>query len=281
MHRKTTKTIGFAYQQGMLLAELDENKEAIRHYIPGNAYIGVDNSYYLTDEQGSVRYVLSADANANVQNTYQYDAFGENVARDERIPNRLKYNAQIEDELTGLYYLRARYYNASLGRFTQEDIIYNDGLNLYAYCGSNPVMYCDPSGYAKKLTCNIKENDAERKETLNQIKKDLGLNKNASPVKQHMTILKNESGAPVVHNGKMIYSREMTYDVRGLNLRDKKRNKPIEYVVVQDHSYGHFYKNGVGNQTSHFNVRPSFDVKNGKVKGIKEHYYFKVKYKWK
>ena len=133
----------------MLLAELDENKEAIRHYIPGNAYIGVDNSYYLTDEQGSVRYVLSADADANVQNIYQYDAFGENVARDERIPNRLKYNAQIEDELTGLYYLRARYYNASLGRFTQEDVIYNDGLNLYAYCGSNPVMYCDPSGFAK------------------------------------------------------------------------------------------------------------------------------------
>ena len=150
LHTGNTKTTGFAYQQGMLLAELDENKEAIRHYIPGNAYIGVDNSYYLTDEQGSVRYVLSADADANVQNTYQYDAFGENVARDERIPNRLKYNAQIEDELTGLYYLRARYYNASLGRFTQEDVIYNDGLNLYAYCGSNPVMYCDPSGFAKE-----------------------------------------------------------------------------------------------------------------------------------
>ena len=149
LHTGNTKTTGFAYQQGMLLAELDENKEAIRHYILGNAYIGVDNSYYLTDEQGSVRYVLSADANANVQNTYQYDAFGENVARDERIPNRLKYNAQIEDELTGLYYLRARYYNASIGRFTQEDVIYNDGLNLYAYCGSNPVMYCDPSGYKK------------------------------------------------------------------------------------------------------------------------------------
>ena len=133
----------------MLLAELDENKEAIRHYIPGNEYIGVDNSYYLTDEQGSVRYVLSADAKADVQNIYQYDAFGECTAREERIPNRLKYNAQIEDELTGLYYLRARYCNASIGRFTQEDVIYNDGLNLYAYCGSNPVMYCDPSGFAK------------------------------------------------------------------------------------------------------------------------------------
>ena len=50
--------------------------------------------------------------------------------------------------LTGLYYLRARYYNTGIGRFTQEDVIYNDGLNLYAYCSSNPVMYEDQSGYS-------------------------------------------------------------------------------------------------------------------------------------
>lgn len=49
--------------------------------------------------------------------------------------------------MTGLYYLRARYYNTGIGRFTQEDVIYNEGLNLYAYCSSNPVMYADPSGY--------------------------------------------------------------------------------------------------------------------------------------
>lgn len=41
------------------------------------------------------------------------------------------------------------YYNIGIGRFTQEDVIYNDGLNLYAYCSSNPVMYADPSGLAK------------------------------------------------------------------------------------------------------------------------------------
>ena len=40
------------------------------------------------------------------------------------VPNRLRYNGQMADGLTGLYYLRARYYNASLGRFTQEDVIY-------------------------------------------------------------------------------------------------------------------------------------------------------------
>ena len=74
---------------------------------------------------------------------------------EETTPNRLRYNAQTEDELTGLYYLRARYYAPGIGRFTQKDVIYNDGLNLYAYCNSNPVMYSDPSGFAKE-TCKSK-----------------------------------------------------------------------------------------------------------------------------
>ena len=145
------KVTNFVYQGGMLLHELDEDKNPARHYVLGNEYIGLDNNYYLTDEQGSVRYVL--DAAGNVQNDYQYDAFGQRIAGHENIPNRLRYNAQIEDDLTGLYYLRARYYNTGIGRFTQEDVIYNDGLNLYAYCGSNPVMYEDPSGYS----CEPKE----------------------------------------------------------------------------------------------------------------------------
>lgn len=86
-----------------------------------------------------------------------YDAFGQRIAGQENIPNRLRYNAQIEDDLTGLYYLRARYYNTGIGRFTQEDVIYNDGLNLYAHCSSNPVMYEDPSGYSANVTESVGE----------------------------------------------------------------------------------------------------------------------------
>ena len=113
------KVTNFVYQGGMLLQELDEDKNLARHYVLGNEYIGLDHNYYLTDEQGSVRYVM--DAAGNVQNDYQYDAFGQRIAGHENIPNRLRYNAQIEDDLTGLYYLRARYYNTGIGRFTQED----------------------------------------------------------------------------------------------------------------------------------------------------------------
>ena len=48
--------------------------------------------------------------------------------------------------------MRARYYDPETGRFiSQDDVSYLapmhlSGLNLYAYCNDNPVMYFDPSG---------------------------------------------------------------------------------------------------------------------------------------
>ena len=136
----------------MPVSELDADKNPVRGYVLGNEYIsqvnGTSFGYYLNDEQGSVRYLTESDG--SIRNHYRYSAFGETITAEETVPNRLRYNGQMADGLTGLYYLRARYYNASLGRFTQEDVIYNDGLNLYAYCNSNPVMYSDPSGFAKQ-----------------------------------------------------------------------------------------------------------------------------------
>lgn len=67
----------------------------------------------------------------------------------ENFQNSIRYTGQQYDELAEQYYLRARYYNPLLGRFMQEDVYQGDGLNLYAYCGNNPVVYCDPSGYTE------------------------------------------------------------------------------------------------------------------------------------
>ena|GEM_PF-2106962 len=48
--------------------------------------------------------------------------------------------------------MRARYYDADVGRFISEDPAgFVDGTNLYAYVGGNPIKYVDPTGYLSVL----------------------------------------------------------------------------------------------------------------------------------
>ncbi|MDE6613305.1 MAG: RHS repeat-associated core domain-containing protein, partial [Clostridia bacterium] len=74
--------------------------------------------------------------------------------------NPFRYNGYYYDVETGFYYLKTRYYDPELGRFISQDSIeYADletinGLNLYAYCANNPVMYFDPNGNSWKSFWN-------------------------------------------------------------------------------------------------------------------------------
>ena len=93
---------------------------------------------------GSTTHIV--DDEGQVQNCYEYDAWGNITLCEENIPNRFTYYGQQLDPLTQQYYLRTRFYNPVIARFTQEDTYRGDGLNLYAYCANNPVFYADPSG---------------------------------------------------------------------------------------------------------------------------------------
>lgn len=104
---------------------------------------------------GSITHVVSgagqeggetAPPAGSILNRYEYDAWGSVTVCEETVPNRFRFNGQQYDPITRQYYLRARYYNPIIGRFTQEDTYRNDGLNLYVYCRNNPVYYVDPSG---------------------------------------------------------------------------------------------------------------------------------------
>ena len=88
---------------------------------------------------------------------YAYDAYG-NCTRgyasnsDLADNNPIRYRSYYFDTDTELYYLNSRYYNPEWRRFiSPDDTGYLDpdsvnGLNLYAYCLNNPVMYSDPYG---------------------------------------------------------------------------------------------------------------------------------------
>ena len=101
---------------------------------------------------GSTTHIV--DENGNVQNRYAYDAWGKIEVKEEAVLNRFTYYGQQIDPITQQYYLRARFYNPVIGRFTQEDTYRGDGLNLYAYCANNPVYYVDPSGFDKDALGN-------------------------------------------------------------------------------------------------------------------------------
>ena len=143
----------FVYHDGELLHEEGREEQGTSYHLGAGMEAfrrGQELSYYHRDEQLSTVFVT--DGHRNVQNSYQYDAFGMSLGTTEKLNNRIRYTGQQYDDVTGQYYLRARYYNPVAGRFMQEDVYQGDGLNLYAYCGNNPVVYDDPSGYASTST---------------------------------------------------------------------------------------------------------------------------------
>ena len=158
------------YDAEGLRYEMEENKKLVQFIFNENREVVVEKSdsdikrlirsydlwasecepektwyHYASDEQGST--VFITDDN-KVCNKYDYDAWGNLTTFEEIIPNRYLYTGQQFDQITQQYYLRARYYNPVIARFTKEDIYRGDGLNLYTYCDNNPVIYYDPSGYA-------------------------------------------------------------------------------------------------------------------------------------
>ena len=142
----------FVYHDGELLQEEGREEQGTSYHLGAGMEAfrrGQELSYYHRDEQLST--ALVTDGHRNVQNSYQYDAFGMSLGTTEKLNNRIRYTGQQYDDVTGQYYLRARYYNPVAGRFMQEDVYQGDGLNLYAYCGNNPVVYYDPSGYYTAL----------------------------------------------------------------------------------------------------------------------------------
>ena len=159
--------VKFLYNEDREAAAEEESDGNVIRYIRGLGLISSDSEkaktyyHYVSDEQGSITHVINGeekesgelpqeDVQSRVLNHYEYDAFGNTIRCEEQVHNRFRYTGEQYDPLTGQYYLRARYYNPVIARFTQEDTYYGDGLNLYTYCQNNPILYHDPTGHGTK-----------------------------------------------------------------------------------------------------------------------------------
>ena len=122
-----------------------------------------NNYYYLQDELGSPMYMTGTDGVA--VSSYAFDDFGRNVdpftgkikeyklgyTTDGNIIQPFAFTGYQEDEVSGLKFAQARFYDASAGRFQSEDnvkgfITAPFTLNHYGYCWENPVGLVDIDG---------------------------------------------------------------------------------------------------------------------------------------
>jgi RHS repeat-associated protein len=105
---------------------------------------GATETYPLTDHLGSI--VALTDAAGAIVTSYTYEPYGATTQTGTTSTNPHQYTGR-ENDGTGLYFYRARYYDPLLMRFISEDPIgLGGGVNAYGYVDGNPISYTDPSG---------------------------------------------------------------------------------------------------------------------------------------
>jgi RHS repeat-associated protein len=130
--------------------ELSSGGVVQKRYVYGLARIGqtqvatAATSFYGYDGHGDVRYLM--DVTGAVTDTYDYDAFGNVVGSTGTTANVYRYQGEAFDTETGLYYLRARYYDPVPGRFLSVDPMADQGQHPYTYAGADPVNGHDRTG---------------------------------------------------------------------------------------------------------------------------------------
>lgn len=138
--------------------------------------------YYLTDALGSIRGMIGGRFNREADREfYNYDVYGKlSIANPEQSKsgNTILFAGYRFDAETGLYYTRYRTYDPEAGRWLQFDPlgsnptggnenpfnnrkIYSDGMNLYEYVRSDPILSIDPLGLRRyEIACSpIEEGD--------------------------------------------------------------------------------------------------------------------------
>jgi RHS repeat-associated protein len=103
-----------------------------------------ETGQYLADALGST--MALTDSTGGATTTYTHEPFGRTAVEGTGI-NAFQYTGR-ENDGTGLYYYRARYYDPGRGRFISEDPIGFAGgdIDLYPYVIGNPSRWTDPLG---------------------------------------------------------------------------------------------------------------------------------------
>ena len=155
MGRQTQKNVNgtktrYIHSGIRIIAEYDGSDTFKKRYVYGTnldeVLLEIDNvddvTYLHHDRIGSI--VATTNDIGTVVDTFAYSPWGE---CNDMTGTTFGFQGQRYDHETGLYFMKARYYDPKIGRFVQPDPIgYEDGLNLYQFAYNNPTGFTDPLG---------------------------------------------------------------------------------------------------------------------------------------
>ncbi|MEO1323889.1 MAG: RHS repeat-associated core domain-containing protein [Pseudomonadota bacterium] len=131
-----------------IFADEDTDNVETIYLSGGGVQVRIKNGsdqYTYSDHQGSP--IVTTNSAAARLWWEDYTPFGEKRLDPPGNKNDIGYTGHVMDDVSGLTYMQARYYDPVIGRFLSIDPIgYRDGLNVYAYVKNDPVNATDPTG---------------------------------------------------------------------------------------------------------------------------------------
>jgi RHS repeat-associated protein len=213
----------------------------------------------VTDHLGTPQVLF--DAQGEIVWKAEIDLYGVVNVQVAKVGCPWRWPGQYEDEETGLYYNRFRYYDREAGRYINQDPIgLKGGTALYAYV-PDPLSWIDALGLSKQGSCV----GVGRSGAFRAAKRDLGIPMAQQPIRVQREFMTERTGTKILTpDGRPIKTREYLF----------ARSDGTK-IVIQDHSAGHnFGEGGIGDQGPHFNVRPIDKTRTGHVDGALSHYPF-------
>ncbi len=148
----------YAYgRQGALAYQYEEGKDKERSIVYAGAMIlgwtedageATTTFYAVTDNLGSVTQVQSGTGASLWES--EYLPFGQVAGANGSLPFDGFYTGKDVDPDTGLRYHWNRWTSEDGSRFMSEDPA-RDGVNWYGYCGGNPILFIDPTGFGRTV----------------------------------------------------------------------------------------------------------------------------------
>ena len=148
--------IGMVNGNNTLLFYYDESGSPTSFSHKGTMY------YYIKNLQGDICKLVNTSGSVIANYTYDAwgkllsvkDANGDCISNSSNVAllNPLRYRGYVYDDETGLYYLQIRYYDPTIGRFLNADILFDTesgsplSTNMFAYCENNSIYRKDNTG---------------------------------------------------------------------------------------------------------------------------------------